>query len=410
MDLSDKSMQVAAEGQTITMTVASNVHYAVSHQCDWFTITETKSDNDLTTFTIEVIPNEDTTQRTGRIKFIGDGVTPKALDIVQRGIVPTGVSVKTLRVAATDTSSSFTVLGEGQWTASSSKPDFVLNPTEGEGQTAVTVTFPQNRTGNEIKATITVRIDGKSYNMNIIQEAPDLSIITEWAIKDNASQYANTWGNTNFDKTVEGFIKPYAEPTTGTGSIRFFNSDKSSRPDDGKGMRTQTGSNGDLLIRGCVSTDYWLLECGNEMLEEIPAGKEMRFEFTGHIYSSCAAHWMLEYLDGDQWKPMITPKTTTLTATEGLSGATGQWSENVTYNILYPIDGVYVLFEAKFTLQNPMPMVKIRLRPATEIACCMKYIDKISQSTCTRFTAQHPHNGTTAVKEYNQTVKLEFTK
>ncbi|WP_279149428.1 BACON domain-containing protein [Muribaculum intestinale] len=410
MDLSDKEMAVSADGGTITMTVTSNVKYVVNHQTEWLNITEATNNHNVTTFTIDVNANEEFDPRTSRIKFIGEGVTPKALDITQRGLVPTGVSVKSITLESGASETEFTVLGEGSWTATSSNPDFVLTPDSGEGETKVKVTFPQNNTLSDINTTITVNIDGKSYTLTITQLALDMTLITEWAIDKNKDEYSSTWGALKFDKSTAGFIDAFANPTTGVGSIRFYNSDKSGRPDDDKGMRTQTGSHGDLMIRGCVTTDYWLIECGNKSLSQIPADTPMRFEFTGHIYSSCAAHWMAEYLDGNEWLPLMTPKTVTLTATEGLSGAAGNWTETVTYNYEYPKDGIYVLFEGTFSLKHSCEKVQIRLRPATEIAQCGKYIDQISQSTCTRFTAQHPHDGDKAVKEYNQTVKLEFAQ
>lgn len=410
MNLSDKEISVSSDGGILTMTVTANVHYVVNHDNDWFSIVSTSNEGDATVFTIQVSANEDTSPRSGRIKFIGDDVTPKALAINQSAMVPTGVSVKKIEVEPQVTTASFTVLGEGEWTATCSNPDFVLSPSSGNGETNVTVTFSANRTAEEVKADITVTIGGQHYTVSIIQAAVDLNIITEWAFDKSVSEYSETWGNGNFDKTKAGFIDSYANASTGSGTIRFYNSDKSDRPDDGKGMRVQTGGHGDIIVRGIVTTDYWLIECSNPMLGEIPANKQMRFEFTGHIFSGCAAYWMCEYLDGNEWKPLMAPKTTTLTATQGTSGATGNWTETFTYNFQYTKDSAYQLFEGTFQMQNTCGSVKIRLRPATEIAYSGKYIDQILQQAQSRFSAQHPHEGDKAVKEYNQTVKLEFVK
>ena len=297
MNLSDKEISVSSDGGILTMTVTANVHYVVNHDNDWFSIVSTSNEGDATVFTIQVSANEDTSPRSGRIKFIGDDVTPKALAINQSAMVPTGVSVKKIEVEPQVTTASFTVLGEGEWTATCSNPDFVLSPSSGNGETNVTVTFPANRTAEEVKADITVTIGGQHYTVSIIQAAVDLNIITEWAFDKSVSEYSETWGNGNFDKTKAGFIDSYANASTGSGTIRFYNSDKSDRPDDGKGMRVQTGGHGDIIVRGIVTTDYWLIECSNPMLGEIPANKQMRFEFTGHIFSGCAAYWMCEYLD-----------------------------------------------------------------------------------------------------------------
>ena len=75
MDLSDKEMAVSADGGTITMTVTSNVKYVVNHQTEWLNITEATNNHNVTTFTIDVNANEEFDPRTGRIKFIGEGLT-----------------------------------------------------------------------------------------------------------------------------------------------------------------------------------------------------------------------------------------------------------------------------------------------------------------------------------------------
>lgn len=417
MDLSDKEMSISADGGSLTMTVASNVHYVVNHDNEWLNITAIENQKDLTTFIIQVDPNEDLEDRKGRIKFIGDNVTPKALDITQRRLVPKGVSVKNVDVEMGGTEAEFRVLGESAWTATASDPNFILTPSSGEGETVVKVTFPSNNTKIDKVTTITVAMEGEEYTLTITQLGLNIKLITEWALDANKSAYFQSWSHSSaaaqysYDLKKIGFADIEALPTTGTGAIKFWNSDKGGRSINSNAT-AQTGGHGDLLIRGIVTTDYLYVQCGNELLDEIPADTPLYFEFTGAIFAGGVQYWMAEYMDDGEWKPMAKTSTITLTATKNLSGNEGSWTENVTYNYYYPnasASNIYTLFDFTFQLSKPAPYVEIRLRPATEISATGLYYDTVNGSNAyTRFSAQHPHVDGKSVAEYNQTVKLEF--
>ena len=125
MELSQKQIDLKADGGDFALTVNSNVKYVVNHACEWLRITNSTTLGDATTLDISVEPNTDLEGRSARIKFIGENVTPKAFEIRQSGYIPTGVSATSLKAESGDTSVEFDVLGEGAWSAISSNPDYV---------------------------------------------------------------------------------------------------------------------------------------------------------------------------------------------------------------------------------------------------------------------------------------------
>lgn len=81
------------------------------------------------------------------------------------------VSSTSLTAKKTDTSASFKVNGNVQWTAVSDNPDYVVTPASGEGSATVTVTFAANNSDVDKIARITVatteEVETKSYEIEL---------------------------------------------------------------------------------------------------------------------------------------------------------------------------------------------------------------------------------------------------
>lgn len=410
MNLSQKSTDISAAGGELTLVVNSNVKYVVNHDCDWINIHSTENEGDATTFGITVLPNSVTEERTGRIKFIGEGVTPKAFDIRQLAFVPTGVSVTSIEAEFDETTAEFDVLGEDAWTATSSNPAYVLTPSSGTGTSHVTVTFPVNPTPDDINVVITVTMGGKDYNVSLAHKGMRLTgVIAEWPIEKLRETAEATWGTRELENKA-GFIDASLAPMTGTGSVTFYSCDKSAYPIDSKGYACyiQTGAHGDIIFKATIKGDYWLVKGGLESGAQIPAGRKIKFEFTASITKHCCPYWIVEYLDGTEWRPAIPTKTANLSATQSLLGNTVNYSETVTYNYQFAAASTYTLVSGEFTMDNAAPDVQLRMRPVGEIGLEGAFIDQLTSNCSSRFSAQHPHVDGKAVKEYNQTIKIEF--
>ena len=99
MELSQKKFTIGEEGGQINVELKANVYYRVVNENDFVTISTEGSDAETSNYIIDVKANESLDARKARIKFIGDRVTPLALDITQKGKVPVGVDVNELSVS-----------------------------------------------------------------------------------------------------------------------------------------------------------------------------------------------------------------------------------------------------------------------------------------------------------------------
>ena len=170
MELSQKKFTIGEEGGRINVELKANVYYRVVNENDFVTISAEGNDAETANYIIDVKANENIDARKARIKFIGDRVTPLALDITQKGKVPVGVDVSELNVSFSATSAEFRVLGDKEWTATCDNPDFVLSKTSGVGESKVEVTFPANTKEAPVTAVVTVTIGGQDYTLTITQE------------------------------------------------------------------------------------------------------------------------------------------------------------------------------------------------------------------------------------------------
>lgn len=202
MTLSQKKFTVDSEGGTVDVRLAVNVHYTVVNENEWASIEETASAGDSVSYTVTIAPNTETASRTARIKFIGDKVTPLALDITQKAMVPTGISVSELSVPSGAVSAKFSIFGDKPWTASSDNPDFVLSATSGEGEAEIMVSFPENTSDKDAVAHITVTIKGQTYTLVITHKG--LSIV-DLSKDGTANCYVvSSAGNYKFKADVAG--------------------------------------------------------------------------------------------------------------------------------------------------------------------------------------------------------------
>lgn len=181
------------------------------------------------------------------------------------------------------------------------------------------------------------------------------------------------------------------------------------------------GGNGDPYVSGAVPGDYWYVY-GDMKGTVIPAGTKIHFYFVTKLGTMCSNYWMIEFKDGEEWKPALPTSTLQESATETLSGAPINYSATITYNFAGMLldnknNGAYIPAEGIFTTTKDMDEIVLRFGQAGRL--CLsgakyagKYIDCTHASGQTRFSAQHPSNPETgeAIKEYNQHVLLEIVE
>lgn len=402
LTLSSKTAQISAEGGTYSVDVTSNVEYYVNSKVDWITVGEPVDKNGVKTYTLTIAENTSFNQRTGRVTFIShEKVTPQAFDLTQAAIVFNGVKAESVTIKPAGTSASFKIEGDKAWTASVDNDHFVLSPTSGTGDTEVTVTCPANTLPDAVTGIVTIKIGKTTDRVTLIHSGNLLGVLTDWALNDLTDKTGATWVD-DAPQTTVGNNDKYVAPSTGKGSIEYYNSDKSAYPivSGQAACQRLVGGTGDPYCKGTIVGDYWLVTSESPNFE-IPAGAEISYAFCANIASATSCKWLLEFKDGTEWKPAQTLTTITETATATTSGAAVTYSKAVSYNIDMP--GAYTAFSGSFKTSKAMNSIVLRFRPVGALTNAGLLVDNISSSTSSRFSARNP---VLSPKKYDQHVTI----
>jgi hypothetical protein len=237
------------------------------------------------------------------------------------------VTAQNIKVAASDTNTSFDVKGEVAWTAKSDNASFSVNPASGSGNGTITVSFPANETTSEVKAAITVSTEDtaakvKSFTVTITQDAaeakptiPDPRVLAEWEFSAETAAFFNE--HFAYEAAKGSDKKPTPESNAAGflnenhycpsnivegGRIRFWNgSDKTAINPDGRCKRG-VGEKGEPCWYGNWVGDIAYI---NAASGELPAGTKL------HIWmairpntQNTLKYWLLEIKDGDNFVPV----------------------------------------------------------------------------------------------------------
>ena len=153
-----------------------------------------------------------------------------------------------------------------------------------------------------------------------------------WRFKDRQAEepYKTNWEVNNKVPADEGL-----------GSFSFVIADESNLTSK---FSRVIGGTGDPYVTGAWPGDYWLYE----IPALIPANTLLSINFMGRVSATGHKYWMLEYLDGEEWKPVGTVLT---------SEETGETVEhtNAMQNANAPVGG-------SFKVKHTMTSLKVRYR------------------------------------------------
>lgn len=428
MTLATNTLDVEAEGGVFPVDLSSNVYYRVNNDCQidgsdnyWAVIDSYETQGEMTRFMVKISENTSTVARVGAIRFIGDAVTPLKLVINQKMITPKGISPVSESVDDTTTEASFKVYGDKAWSAICDDPDVSITPANGIGECDVKLTFPANKTFNQrtIKVTVTIQ-DDKDYTYTLVQDAFS-GVLAKWELKALTDQTKETFPDDGAQSVFPGTNDKYLAPSSGSGRIEYWACDRTGYVENNAVCTRSVGGNGDPYVSGAVPGDYWYVY-GDLEGATIPAGSKIHFYFVTKLGTMCSNYWMIEFKDGDEWKPALPTSTIQESATETLSGAPIDYSATITYNFAGMLldtsnNGAYISAEGVFATSKDMEEIVLRFGQAGHLALSGakysgKYIDWTHTSGQTRFSAQHPSNPETgaAIKEYNEYVLLEIVE
>lgn len=158
------------------------------------------------------------------------------------------------------------------------------------------------------------------YLDNIKVAKPKATVLAAWDLsKEGMVSYADTWGGVDpgtYRKDAGDGGLYVAANAGGNGKLTYVQIDKNEIDVDGK-ARNVCGSTGEPYVEGQWPGDSWNLTAQHS----IPAGSIVAASFYSRTSGTGMKYWLVEYLDGDTWKPAMP------TVTEEIEGQT------ITYNV-----------------------------------------------------------------------------
>ena len=206
MSLEQTSYSIDAEGGSLLIVVSSNIDFNAINDIEWASLSDGQKSGEKISYNLTVEPNKETSQRSGSIRFIGEGVKAVKVTVTQKAYIPTGIDKENISVDFDATSAEIQVLGDKEWTIKTNNPAFTCSPSSGNGNTDVVISFPANASTSPVNVVITVSMAGKEYTCNLTQKGkPTASNPTDLTEKGTANCYVVTKpGYYKFKATVRG--------------------------------------------------------------------------------------------------------------------------------------------------------------------------------------------------------------
>ena len=160
--LSTANLSVAAPANSSNMfDIVSNTNWTIGTSEIWFTVNQIQGSGN-TTITVTATENTSTTPRSAIIAVVATGTTAQTITLNQDGAAPTlAVSSNSLFIAsAANSTKTFDVVSNTNWTAVSSQAWLALSSPSGTGNTTMTLTAQANPNATTRTATVTLSSAG----------------------------------------------------------------------------------------------------------------------------------------------------------------------------------------------------------------------------------------------------------
>lgn len=335
------------------------------------------------------------------------------LDVHQEGAV-VDVPKKVFKVAPSEisvnadaTSATIEVTSEVAWTAVSDNPAITLAPASGDGNATVTLTFAANTAESKVTAKITISttsddVTVKSFDVSFEQAAaaavkpavkPAPGVLAEWHFKQD---YVTTL-NVHFNEAVadatadvSGNGDLYVEPNvSGTGRLELYNgiADKSTVADKAhKRCKRTIGDYGEPVWYGTWKGDYILWTAEAEA--PLAATTKLRLFFTVRPNNAqVMKYWLVEYLDGETWKP-AGETTTKDDFTYNLELYHGKTHINATIDPSYEYEQINTRIDRTVTLSSDTPKAQFRITCVATTGADGNPVTQLAASYVLRFAGE----------------------
>ncbi len=175
-------------------------------------------------------------------------------------------------------------------------------------KTAVPFTYTAN---NGPQRTAQVRFFNKEENIETVVtiiQAKYTLILAKWNLgEETMGSYTEFFSTAPGDVSkAEGFADAYLPAQLGDGKIQYWSIDKTVI-DTKSNFARVIGETGEPYVFGAWPGDYWYISGKTDT--EITAGSSVRVYFVERASGTGVKYWLVEYLDGETWKPAMTTKT-----------------------------------------------------------------------------------------------------
>lgn len=331
---------IPADGGQLVVTVTDSPAFTVSFPktaTSWLSVSQAEN---VITFTANANPSA--VLRYASVSLIDQElkIAITNFDVMQAGtakdVEPVvyktfSVTPESIEVAAKDQSTVIAVNADDEvaWTITSDNPAFVAAPASGNGSKSVTISFPANEIKAEVTANITIsteyeNVRQQSFTVSIIQaaakdEKPVVkpapgTVLAEWYFAKSQLDVLKT----NFTIEVShdladaaGNAGAYVEPNiSGKGRLEYYHGvDKAAAgvvDKAHKRCKRIIGTYGEPCVYGTYKQDYILWTAYTENEAPIAAGTKLHLFFVLRPNNEgVMKYWLIEYLDGDEWKPAL---------------------------------------------------------------------------------------------------------
>lgn len=202
--------------------------------------------------------------------------------------------------------------------------------------------------GSNLYGLITTKLEDKGA---AVVTRPEKLLYCKWRFTTSKlTEYAEHFGGTaGVTDQTEGFSDLYVPSNVaGNGKITYYQVDKTGYTPTSGNPKRIIGATGHPYVTGAWPGDYWLYTGTDNYT--YPKGTNLHIKFLTRVSKTGHKYWMLEYFDGNEWKPADEYPVSTETET----------GTNAKYNFIENTSNVAV--ECAWTLAAPCREPKFRMR------------------------------------------------
>ncbi|HPQ34406.1 MAG TPA: BACON domain-containing carbohydrate-binding protein [Tenuifilaceae bacterium] len=162
-----------ADSTSVMFDITSNISWIVLSSQSWLAVSSNSGSGNKT-ITLSATENLATNSRTATVTVYGTGVDEQVITVIQSPALPNlSVSTNILIIKAADNStSSFNITSNTDWTIESNQSWFTVSKDSGSGNESITITAEENPTINTRTATLIVNgTDDLEQVITVIQNA-----------------------------------------------------------------------------------------------------------------------------------------------------------------------------------------------------------------------------------------------